>query len=364
LYFDPRPKTQKEDLFNRKNELKQFEDVLSYASVIVITGLRRTGKTSFLDVALSKTKHPYILLDVRDLPIVPSRADIIRKTAAAFNKMDKKWLHTLSDTLKHVKGVNLAAASITLDWSQKGTDLTELFDKIDTWAKKNKQRFLLALDEVQLIRGDKSIPRLFARIADVNRNTIIIVTGSEIGLLHSFLGFENPNSPLYGRHYVEIKMRNFTPEEAKTFLKTGFKQVKIPCPQEIIEYAVQKLDGVAGWLTLFGAKSRDTKTCTKQTVDDTLDEGGKLARAEALKLVKFSKRYGVILNYLATTKKANWTKIKRTLEAHEKRSLPSSSFTEALNKLVKTSLVEKQNNQYHIADPLLSHGITEEPFKE
>lgn len=363
MYFDPRPKTQEEDLFNRQNELKQFEDALPYASVIVITGLRRTGKTSFLDVALSKTKHPHIFLDMRDLPIVPARADITRKIAAAFNKMDKKWLHTLSDTLKLVKGVNLGATSITMDWGEKGTDLTELFDKIDTWAKKNKQRFLLALDEVQLIRGDKSIPRLLARIADTNRNTITIVTGSEIGLLHSFLGFDNPNSPLYGRHYVEIKMRNFTPQEAKAFLKAGFKQIKVPCSEEIIEYAVQKLDGVAGWLTLFGAKSRDTKTCTKQTVDHTLDEGGKLARAEALKLVKYSKRYGIILNYLATTKKANWKKIKTTLETHEKRTLPSSSFTEALNKLVKTSLIEKQNNEYNIADPLLSHGISKEPFK-
>lgn len=219
-----------------------------------------------------------------------------------------------------------------------------------------------AIDEVQLVRGDKTIPRLFARIADVNRNITIILTGSEVGLLYDFLGFDSPDSPLYGRHYVEIRMRNFKPEEAKTFLKTGFKQIQLPCNDETTEYAIQKLDGVIGWLTLFGARSRDTKKCDKQTVDDVVDEGGKLSRSEALKMVKHSARYGIILNYLAETQKAKWAKIKTALEITEKRSVLNSVFTDLLNKLVKTGLLEKENNGYHIADPLLAHGIKREPF--
>ena len=84
MYFDPRPKTRKEDFFNRENELKQFENVLPYASLIVVTGLRRTGKTSFVDVALSSTDHPYVFLDMRDLRVVPSRTEIIRKIETVF----------------------------------------------------------------------------------------------------------------------------------------------------------------------------------------------------------------------------------------------------------------------------------------
>lgn len=364
MYFDPRPKTKKEDLFNRDSELQKFCDVLTYASIIVVTGLRRTGKTSFINVAISETNYPYAFLDMRDLPLVPSHVEIIRKIETAFNKIGKKWLSTLSNVLKHVKGVNIVGGSITLDWGKKGVALTELFDKIDSWAKNQNKRFLLAFDEAQLIRGDKNIPRLFARIADINRNIVVIITGSEMGLLYDFLSFDDTESPLYGRHYVEIKMRNFTPKESKSFLKAGFKQAGIPCSNEIIENAVNKLNGIAGWLTLFGAKCRDTRKCSTETVDEVVDEGGKLARAEALKIAKFSSRYGVILNFLSKVEKANWAKIKAVLEAHEKRSLPSSTFTEKLNKLVKTSLVEKENSEYRIADPLLAHGILKEPFKE
>lgn len=364
MYFDPRPKTRIEDFFDRERELRQFEEVLSYASLIVVTGLRRTGKTSFVDVALSKTDHPYVFLDMRDLPLVPSRVEIIRRIETAFGKMDKKWLSPLSDVLRHVKGVNLAGTSITFEWGERGVDLAELFDKIDSWAKKRNDHFLLAVDEVQLVRGDKAIPRLFARISDVNRNVTIILTGSEIGLLYDFLEFDKPASPLYGRHYVEIKMRNFNPEEAKAFLETGFRQINLSCSDETIGYAIQKLDGAVGWLTLFGARCRDLDECAKQAVDDVLEEGGKLARGEALKIVKFSPRYGVMLNFIAKTGKTSWANIKTALEVHEKRSLPSSSFTQLLNRLVKTSLVEKRDAEYCIADPLLAHGILGEPFKE
>jgi hypothetical protein len=46
LYFDPQLKTKKKDLFDREAELKRFFHPLSYSSLIVITGLRRSGKTS------------------------------------------------------------------------------------------------------------------------------------------------------------------------------------------------------------------------------------------------------------------------------------------------------------------------------
>jgi len=363
LYFDPRPKTKREDLFNREKELEQFQKTLSYAAIILVTGLRRTGKTSFVDVTLSETDHPHIFLDMRDLPIIPSRIQILRKIETAFNKLSKKWTPLL-DALKHVTGVNIAGSSITFQWGKEGVDLAELFDKIDSCAKSHNKLFIIAFDEAQLIRGNKDILKLFARIADVNRNIVMILTGSEIGLLYDFLGFDNPESPLYGRHYVEIKMRNFTKKEEKAFLQDGFKQINVQCPNEIIEYAIKKLNGVVGWLTLFGAKCRDKGKCTKEIVDEVLDEGGKLARAEALQIVKYSPRYGIILNFLSKVEKANWTEIKTALEIHEERSLPSSTFTDLLNRLVKTSLIEKENSEYRIADPLLAHGIKKEPFPE
>ncbi|MCP8318157.1 MAG: ATP-binding protein [archaeon] len=362
MYFDPRPKTDKSDLFNREEELRRFSEALGYASLIVITGLRRTGKTSFMNVALAESNCPHIIVDMRGLPYNPSHAEIVRKLEGSFNRISYKWLSSLINALKNVKGVSILGNTINMDWSKTGVDLVDLFDKINTWAHEQGKRFLVAFDEIQLIRGDKSIPRLFAHIADVNRNITLMVTGSEIGLLFEFLGFDDPESPLYGRHYTEITMRNFRNDETKAFLTAGFQQISLSPTAEVIDYAIERLDGVAGWLTLFGARCRDFHKCDEKIVDVVMAEGGKLARAEALKLSSLSYRYGIILNFLAKVKAASWSQIKAALEAHEHRSLPNPTLTDVLNKLVKTSFILKKNGEYTITDPLLTYGILQDPL--
>lgn len=351
-------------MFDREAELERFSDALSYASLIVITGLRRSGKTSFMNVALAESNHPCISLDLRGMPYNPSRADIVRKLEAAFNRVGRKWFTSICEALEHVKGVSIVGNAISLDWSKAGVDLADIFDKIDSWASKQKERFLVAFDEIQLIRGEKGIPRLFAHIIDTDHNVILVVTGSEIGLLFDFLGFEDTESALYGRHYTEIDMQNFDYVRSEAFLREGFQQIALTIDAEVMDYAVQKLDGVVGWLTLFGARCRDHNRCTKDMIDEVVVEGGKLARAEALKLVKLSKRYGVVLNFLAKVDVANWTQIKGILEAREHRSLPSSTVAGALNTLVKTSLIAKTDGEYRLVDTLLTSGVLQDPLPE
>ena len=157
-------------------------------------------------------------------------------------------------------------------------------------------------------------------------------------------------------------MQNFEPDKALAFLEAGLKQIGLPCPNEVLNYATQKLDGVVGWLTLFGAKCRDHNKCDKEIVDQVIREGGKLARDEALKLVKLSNRYGIVLTSLAKMGAASWTQIKATLEAYEHRSLPSPTVTDLLNKLVRKGFILKKDDRYTVSDPLLRYGVLEDPL--
>jgi len=277
MLFDPLPKTNKKDLYNREPELIRFKNSIEYSSLIVIHGLRRTGKTSFMNVALRESSHPFIILDMRGLPFNPSQSDLLRRIEVAFNQLEEKWFSQLQAALRRIKGVSVLGSSISLDWSKEGVDLSSLFDRLNSWAKEKNTKFLLAFDEIQLIRGDKGIIRLFAHIIDYNQKICIIVTGSEIGLLFDFLGIDDPESPLYGRHFTEIRMNNFNETQSRDFLTTGFKQIGIDPPEEVIEYAVSRLNGTVGWLTLFGARCRDEREATKTLVDEAVSEGGRLA---------------------------------------------------------------------------------------
>ncbi|MGB9740595.1 MAG: AAA family ATPase [Candidatus Bathyarchaeia archaeon] len=193
---------------------------------------------------------------------------------------------------------------------------------------------------------------------------VIVVTGSEVGVLFDFLGFDQPDSPLYGRHFVQIQMKNFPAEMAKEFLAAGFKQIKTKPSAELLAYAVKELDGVPGWLTLFGVRCRDKNSCSKEIVDEVASEAGKLARDEVMKIVTYSQRYGVILNFLSKMGEATWSQIKSAIEIKEGRSITNHTVSTLIRNLTRMSIITEVNGKYTIADSILTRGIKEHPLPE
>jgi len=364
MYFDPRPKTERSDLYDREEELDQFSRALSYASMIVVTGIRRIGKTSFVNVALAGSDCPYATLDLRGLPYNPSHADIIRRLEAAFKRVDRRWFDDLAGALKHLKGVSILGNQLSFEWGKAGLDLAELFAEIDSWAAKKQRKFLVAFDEIQVIRGDKWMLRFLAHVVDSYHNILIVITGSEVGVLFDFLGFDQPSSPLYGRHFVQVQMKTFSTSMAEEFLNEGFRQINLEPDSEVVEYAVKRLDGVPGWLTLFGVKCREKNSCSKELVDEVASEAGKLAREEVMKIVALSNRYGIILNFLAKVEEASWSQIKAAIEMKESRALTNYTVSTLLNSLTKMSILSKTNGKYTVPDSLLIEGIKEDPLPE
>jgi hypothetical protein len=364
MYFDPRPKTKTEDLHDREKELDQFSKALSYAPLIVVTGLRRTGKTSFVNVALGECGCPFAILDLRGLPFNPSHADIVRRLEAAFRRIDRKWFSDLSEALKHLKGVSVLGSELNFEWGKAGMDLAELFSEIDSWGAKKKKKFVIAFDEIQIIRGDKWMLRFLAHVVDSYHNVVAVLTGSEVGVLFDFLGFDQPDSPLYGRHFVQLQMQNFSASMAKEFLVSGFKQIKLEPNLGLLEYAIKRLDGVPGWLTLFGVRCRERTVCSRALVDEVASEAGKLAREEVLKIVAFSRRYGVILNFIAKVGEASWSQIKSVIEMKEARSVTNHAVSTLIRNLVNMGVILGADGKYAISDALLIEGIKEEPLPE
>ena len=357
LYFDIRPKRKREDLYDREKELGDFESsILSGNPLTVITGIRRLGKTSLLLVGLNELRLPYVLVDFRGVN-PNSRMDVYKRIESSLNlffRENRNLWEELKENLRAITGLRVLSFGVNLSWREEKTDLIALFRELE------KHDVVLAFDEVQYLRGPvgSEFAGLIAHLYDYS-NLRIVMTGSEVGLLHDYLGVDDPRAPLYGRYFHEVTLSRFTREQSRDFLIKGFEQVGLSPPEELIETAVEKLDGIVGWLVLFGRRVLE-KGPSEEVVEDVFEEARRLALEEfenfLSKRSSARKRYLEIMRAVAGGRNT-WEGIKEHLERKEGKSIADSVLARLLKALVDSSFLQKvrdgRNIHYRIPDPVL-----------
>ena len=68
MLFDPEPKRSRRDFFDMDDALADFMDSVSSDKLILVTGLRRYGKTSLILTGLNEAGVEYVFIDCRLLP--------------------------------------------------------------------------------------------------------------------------------------------------------------------------------------------------------------------------------------------------------------------------------------------------------
>ncbi|WP_010477104.1 AAA family ATPase [Thermococcus zilligii] len=360
MYFDERPKSRREDLYDREGELEEIlTSIESRKPLVVLKGIRRLGKTSLLRVALNEARVPHVIVDLRGVN-PNSRRDLYLRFQAALNEYLSKnasLFARLKKKIKLIEGVNLSEIGVSLSWKNPET-LYSLISALEG------EGFVIAFDEVQEARGPagKELASLIAHFYDYGETTFIL-TGSEIGLLYDFLGVENPDAPLYGRAFQEIELLRFSREQSLDFLRKGFEQAGIDAPEEVLENAIDRLDGIVGWLVKFGVVSL-REGLREEVIYKVLEEASRLALAELKRFLEkrplARRRYLTVLRAIASGKNT-WGELKREVERKEKREIEDAALARLLNALLKASFVEKRvegrNVTYGIADPVLEFAL-------
>lgn len=375
MYFDEAPKTKLEDLYNFEVELRLLlEAIKDEARLIAIKGLRRTGKTSLLYTGLGEAKASFIVVDGREFAGYTSisRADFIKafqRVLQALINVQRKWWKKAPTALGRIQGVEVEPGyppKVSLAWGKspaEGADLPALLETIGHLARENAGRFVIAFDEAQEFRRlvGFDLPKLLAYVYDRVRTAQVVVTGSQEGFLHDFLGVGNPKHALYGRYHVPIEIHRLTRDEAEKFLRKGFEQIGIQANGKFLTEVLERLNGIIGWLTYVGAVARRERRLDSSVVEAALDEGAKLTAEELEHFLSYRaaarKRYLVIMRRLATGHRS-WAELKRTVEAEEGRSVPPESFSSLLQNMSKASLVVKQPDGYYaLSDPILARAV-------
>lgn len=331
LLFDLRPKTSRSDLFNRERELRELDRAVSRGyPLTLVLGIRRIGKTSLVKAFLEKYRGVYI--DARG----------VSRRSELYERIGDGLYSSLSRTrrlLEGIRGISIAAAGVEVRW--RGSDsisFTGLLQEIN----KKGERFVLAIDEIQALRPPLSaeLRSLVAYSYDNFENISIVVSGSEVGLLRSFLGVDDASSPLYGRYAHEVHVERFAKDLSKEFLIKGFREEGLKLREEAIDEATELFDGIVGWLVFFGRTYadgvRDIGKISSMAVNLALDELNKLSPREKL-----------ILKAMAEDAKS-WSEVRSFVSERKGVVLPKSTVTRIIDKLEMMSIVK----DYEFLDPI------------
>lgn len=336
MLFNPRPKSKRDELFGRNRELDVLHRNVD-TPITIITGVRRIGKTSLLNVFLNEVDIPSVIIDLRSLHVNYGLRDFYELLSKAFTSRLDRFI----DILKSISSIRIIGGEIEIKWRGRGSlTLSSLFDEL------NRKRVIIAFDEAQKLRGPRSMEFLsaIAHAYDYNRNITFILTGSEAGLLYGFLGIENTNSPLYGRYCFKLTLERFERDLSIEFLKFGFKEAGLNVDINVIEEAVEFFDGIPGWLTFFGNEYlrglRDLEKIRELAVNLALNELRNL-------IIERSERYATVLKGLAMGMNS-WSKLKSYVEEREGRIVSTSILSNVIRSLEDMSIIKN----YVFLDPI------------
>jgi AAA+ ATPase superfamily predicted ATPase len=158
---------------------------------------------------LNDSKQPSLVIDARGFAQSPviSRADFFSAFERSLNQFilsQTKWGIRILKALKSIRGVEVNTGpppSVSLTWGRSReeiADLPGLFASLGKVAESQKTKFVIAFDEAQEFRrlAGYDLAKLLAHIYDYIPSVQLVLTGSQIGFLHEFLGVGDPRAPL------------------------------------------------------------------------------------------------------------------------------------------------------------------------
>jgi len=373
MLFSIAPKKKKSELFNRETEFNTLEKDVESGRIILLDGLRRIGKTSLLKVFLNESDHFSIMIDCRAFEKNKriERESFNRGISKAIERefktsKFKKFIGTFSEI-----GIGEISISLNNKIENEEPDISDILNDINYLMEKKEKKFIIAFDEAQFLRfygrGGNEFLQIMAYAYDNLDNIVFILTGSEVGLLHDFMNVEDVEAPLYGRYINEITLERFKKEKSIEFLKKGFDETEIVISDNETEKAVDKLDGIVGYLSMFGYMALAEDDFDFNTnLARTSDMAEKIVKKEIQTLILKSLNYGYVLNAIAYGMD-RFSKIKKYVE-NNFSSISDPTLSKILSGLKKQSFIDveyiKTQKLYAFPDPVIKKVCEELTFEK
>ncbi|MFZ0890954.1 MAG: ATP-binding protein [Thermoplasmata archaeon] len=353
--FDLGPKDRPEALFGRETEVEQLTRLIEAGRWTALLGPRMVGKTSLAKAATRRGKRPVVYVNLWGARGTQGLLD------AFVHGLNSS--QTLSDRLRkalaRVEGISIGPAGITL--TPRDRPLRTMWDLVNVIGEQSS-RSVIILDEVQEIAPiSGALLRALANIFNTHPEVVFLFTGSYFGILHTLLE-PGKDSPLFGRPPASMRLNPFDVETSVAFLTQGFEEHRIrPTLQSLDGVVRRSLDGIPGWLTLYGNNVAVGRMSPEAGERATVQDGKKVARTE---LTHFLERRTAALYWDALrtlTTEVSWTELRDALSSRRGSRVNDNSVRNVIQTLLHANLIEETDRRYSISDPMMRAFVRDNP---
>ena len=349
--FDINPKETPKALFGREEELGELVHLIREKRWVALIGPRMVGKTSLIKVANTKLDHTGIYVNLWG---ARSTKGLLNALVHSMNH-SKGLLQKIKDGVHRIEGLSLGPSGISVSVPKK--PLTTTWDLLNLVGQQSG-KCVIELDEVQeLAVVSGHLQRVLANIFNTHTNIVFVFTGSMFGLMKTLTEPKSSSSPLYGRPPAKIYLRPFDKKKSMEFLNKGFEEYNVKVSEDAVSRAVEeRLDGLPGWLTLYGNNIAVRRLAQEKALEETVSEGLKIVKDELNHYLKGRDRSAHIAALKACATSARWSEVKGAMETRKRKGtsrVNDATVYNVISSLKSGMLIDEEQNAYRVIDPML-----------
>jgi len=347
MLFDLSPKESPKELFGREEELDELVRLLKARRWVAVLGPRMVGKTSLVKAANARIDRDAVYLNLWG---AKGTQGLLNALVHGLNS-SRGVLQKVRDGMERIEGLSVGPGGVSVAAPKK--PLRTMWDLLSIMGRQ-KGSYVIELDEVQelaVISGH--LLKMLANIFNTYPNMTFVFTGSIFGLMKTLIEPKS-SSPLYGRSPAKLYLRPFEKKKAIDFLDKGFQEYDMKVPHDIVTNVVEeRLDGIPGWLALYGNNAAVRRLPLEKALDETISEGLKIVREELEHFLKGRGRSAYLAALKAAATSARWSEVKGAMEARRRSPVNDATVYNVLEGLKAAMLIDEQERVYRINDPVL-----------
>jgi AAA+ ATPase superfamily predicted ATPase len=345
--FNLSPKESPKELFGREKELDDLVRLIQARRWVAVLGPRMVGKTSLLKAASVKLEKNKIKVIYANLWGARGTDGLLKALARGLNE-EKSLIQKVKSA--RIEGISFGPSGISVSFSKK--PMMTIWDLLDAIGNQ-KEDCVIELDEVQELASiSGQLLKILANIFNTHPNITFVFTGSIFGLMKTLLE-PQAMSPLYGRSPAKLYVQPFERAVSGQFLKKGIQECNLQIDQDAINQAVEQLDGIPGWLTLYGNKVSVQKLPHKQALQETTEEATRIVKAELDHFLENKDRQAYLAALKAASIASRWAEIKGAIQQTKQTAVNDASVFRILANLKAALLIHEVDGTYRVEDPML-----------